>query len=414
MNRDKKPLPRFWYFPRNLKAVVVGTGDDHGNGGTAGRFDQYAANSPAGCSVERLDVLPLQLLRLPRDAAVELGRGRPTPTAASRSGFTRRRTAATTPRPRSPSVYSSQLASWKSALPGVPSPVTNRLHCIVFSDWASQPKVELANGIRMDTNYYYWPGSWVQNRPGFMTGSGMPMRFADTDGTMIDIYQAATQMTDESGQSYPFTTDTSARQRPRARPATTARSPPTCTPTQRPRRRQRRRARLGQGPRCADRQWQADAQLDRRPQRLHLQLDQLERQHAELHRRRRRGGQRADRHAAHRGAERHPADRDHPRRHARWPYTTSTVKGLEYATFTASRRQLLRHLRQWQRHRWRSPHRPPRPSRRRSRLTSLTSTATVAWRTNKASTSIVLLGTTPATLLPVKTEATPPGCTSCS
>ena len=36
------------------------------------------------------------------------------------------------------------------------------------------------------------------------TGSGMPMRFADLDGTMIDVYQAATQMTDESGQTYPF------------------------------------------------------------------------------------------------------------------------------------------------------------------------------------------------------------------
>ena len=51
MNRDKKPLPRFWYFPRSLKAVVIATGDDHGNGGTAGRFDQYEANSPAGCTV---------------------------------------------------------------------------------------------------------------------------------------------------------------------------------------------------------------------------------------------------------------------------------------------------------------------------------------------------------------------------
>jgi hypothetical protein len=68
--------------------------------------------------------------------------------------------------------------------------------------------VELANGIRLDTNYYYWPGSWITDRPGFMTGSGMPMRFADLDGTMIDIYQAATQMTDESDQTYPFTVDT--------------------------------------------------------------------------------------------------------------------------------------------------------------------------------------------------------------
>ena len=34
------------------------------------------------------------------------------------------------------------------------------------------------------------------------------MRFADLDGTLIDVYQAVTQMTDESGQSYPSTIDT--------------------------------------------------------------------------------------------------------------------------------------------------------------------------------------------------------------
>ena len=34
------------------------------------------------------------------------------------------------------------------------------------------------------------------------TGSGMPMRFADLDGSLIDVYQAATQMTDESGMTY--------------------------------------------------------------------------------------------------------------------------------------------------------------------------------------------------------------------
>jgi hypothetical protein len=39
------------------------------------------------------------------------------------------------------------------------------------------------------------------------TGSGMPMRFADTDGSLIDSYQVPTQMTDESGQAYPMTID---------------------------------------------------------------------------------------------------------------------------------------------------------------------------------------------------------------
>ena len=40
------------------------------------------------------------------------------------------------------------------------------------------------------------------------TGSGMPMRFAKLDGTLIDVYQATTQMTDESGQSFPLHIDT--------------------------------------------------------------------------------------------------------------------------------------------------------------------------------------------------------------
>ena len=52
------------------------------------------------------------------------------------------------------------------------------------------------------------PARWVNDVPGFFTGSGMPMRFAKVDGTIIDVYQATTQMTDESDQSYPFTIDT--------------------------------------------------------------------------------------------------------------------------------------------------------------------------------------------------------------
>ncbi len=51
MNLDKKPLPRFWYFPNGKKAVVIMTGDDHGNNGTAGRFDYFKSKDPARCSV---------------------------------------------------------------------------------------------------------------------------------------------------------------------------------------------------------------------------------------------------------------------------------------------------------------------------------------------------------------------------
>jgi hypothetical protein len=102
-------------------------------------------------------------------------------------------------------MYSSQIAELRANLPSIAAPRTHRTHCVVWSDFETQPLVELAHGIRLDTTYYYWPGSWVQDRPGFMTGSGMPMRYADRTGRAIDVYQAATQMTDESDQTYPDT-----------------------------------------------------------------------------------------------------------------------------------------------------------------------------------------------------------------
>jgi hypothetical protein len=207
MNLTKKPLPRFWYFPRGAKAVVVMTGDDHANGGTAGRFDQYLANSPAGCSVANWECIrgtsyiyvgtPLTDAQAASytaqgfEVGLHVNTGCADWTPASLAGF-----------------YNDQLQSFAANYPSLPSPTTNRTHCIAWSDYATQAKVELANGIRLDTTYYFWPPTWVLDRPGFFTGSGMPMRFVALDGTMIDVYQATSQMTDESGQTYPATITT--------------------------------------------------------------------------------------------------------------------------------------------------------------------------------------------------------------
>ena len=58
MTADKKPIPRFWYFPRGAKAAVIMTGDDHaGPGGTAGRFAEFAAASPANCVVTQWECI---------------------------------------------------------------------------------------------------------------------------------------------------------------------------------------------------------------------------------------------------------------------------------------------------------------------------------------------------------------------
>jgi hypothetical protein len=207
MNRDQKPLLRFWYLPHGFKAAVLMTGDDHGNNGTAGRWANYIAASPPDCVVEEWECIRGTSYIYP-DTPISNGEASYYQANGFELGVHITSLCADWTPSNLAEFYSSQLGQFAVNFPSVVQPTTNRTHCIAWSDWATQPKVEINNGIRLDTNYYYYPPAWVADRPGFMTGSAMPMRFADLDGTMIDVYQAATQMTDESGQTYPFTVDT--------------------------------------------------------------------------------------------------------------------------------------------------------------------------------------------------------------
>ncbi len=200
-NFHRKPLPRFWFLPRGLKVAIVMTGDDHGTGGTAGRFKRHLDLSPEGASVANWTAIRSTSYIFPNTPITneqvasyqaqgfEIGLHVNTDcnnwTPASLTGF-----------------ITDQKAALLGNLSNINPIVTNRTHCIAWSDWASEAEVEAAHGIRLDVNYYYWPESWVQNRPGMFTGSGMPMRFAKTDGSLIDCYQVPTQMTDESGINY--------------------------------------------------------------------------------------------------------------------------------------------------------------------------------------------------------------------
>jgi hypothetical protein len=209
MNLSRKPLPRFWYLPRGLKAAIVMTGDDHNGGGTIGRFDSEKIVSPAGCSVENWECVrstsyiyaTAPLTTAPADAAAYTLQG--FDIAAHLNTQCQNFTAASLA-----TVFTSQLTAFQSAYPGAGVPKTNRMHCIVWSDYDTLPQVSFANGIRLDTTYYYWPGTWVQNRPGLFTGSGLPMRFARANGTLVDVYQAPTQLSDESAIDYTLHTNT--------------------------------------------------------------------------------------------------------------------------------------------------------------------------------------------------------------
>ena len=207
MNASRKPLPRFWYFPNGKKAVVIMSGDDHGNGGTGPRFDQFKAASPAGCSVANWECI--------RGTSYIYT---PTPLSNAQAaqydaegfeiGLHINTGCADFDRVSLESIYVQQLADWQAKYSSIPAPITQRHHCIVWSDWSTGAEVQLNHGMRLDTSYYFWPPSWVSNVPGLFTGSAMPMRFTRLDGTFVDVFMAASQMTDESGQTYPFTVNT--------------------------------------------------------------------------------------------------------------------------------------------------------------------------------------------------------------
>ena len=290
MESSRMPLPRFWYLPRGDKAVVVMTGDDHGNGGTAGRFDEQIADSPAGCNVADWECVRSTSYVYPNTPLTDAQAA-----AYTSQGFEVGLHVTTdcgdwTPQSLA-NFYSDQLAAWHAAYPSLAGPVSSRTHCIVNSDYSTQPHVELANGIRLDTNYYYWPPAWLQDRPGLFTGSGyadavrrsrrlrdrrVPGRDADDRRVRADL---------------PPHDRHAARQRASARSATTACSPRTCTPTARSSSGADAIVVVGAGAQRAGRQRPPDARLGRRPQRLLVRLAVVEQPRPHLRRHGRRDRQ---------------------------------------------------------------------------------------------------------------------------
>jgi hypothetical protein len=203
MNTDKRPLPRFWYFPNMKKAVILMTGDDHASGaGTQTAFDMFIAASAPGCSVANWECY-----RATSWMYTDSGLTNTQALTYHNQGFemgvhVNPGCQNFTPQTLD-EAFTRDLASFAAKYTNLPAQKTHRTHCIPWSDWATHPKVELNHGIRIDENYYYWPPEWVQNRPGFMTGSGIPMRFADLDGSIIDVYQAPTHLVNENGVTYP-------------------------------------------------------------------------------------------------------------------------------------------------------------------------------------------------------------------
>ncbi len=194
----KKPLPRLWYFPGQARSLVMLTDD----GEDSSEADLEAHLSDVKNSGARMtlylkgDYVPAGTVRRWVSEGFEI------------SGHVDDTKEAVLPTYRGMySAAGATVAAFERTY-GLPMR-TVRNHWIVWNgldptgkpDFAAQARIEAGHGIRFDCNLYHYDQDSSQGHflgpPGTFTGSGLPMKFAAGDGSVLDIYGSVTQLPDE-------------------------------------------------------------------------------------------------------------------------------------------------------------------------------------------------------------------------
>ncbi|WP_168626793.1 MULTISPECIES: hypothetical protein [unclassified Cryobacterium] len=198
LHGDTSPLPRFWYLPNGEKTALVMTADDHGTeDGTRQSFERMLSLAEPGCDVERWECpRATSWLHPPTPLAAEdaerywdLGFDLGAHVSTGCADWTEESLDA---------AFAASMLQFRSRHPALPDQTGHRLHCVAYSDWLGLPTEERQWGIRLDMNYYNWPPDWIRDRPGYITGSALPMRFSDEDGRMLDVFQQETHLVNET------------------------------------------------------------------------------------------------------------------------------------------------------------------------------------------------------------------------
>lgn len=213
------PLPLLWYFPNNTNSVLVLTGDSHNNpapavDGVLRRVEEYGGTMsiyytpPPTDTVRRavrrvrtwLDEQPLVGDLFPPSDVVtpyhaELWRARghefalhPYVEEGLELGWAR---------------YWQQFTGL-----GYGAFATTRTHRVLWHGWTDTARVQAGYAVHMNLDYYHVgpifqraDGSWAF---GYFTGSGLPMRFVDAEGRLIDNWQQNTHLVDEQVIAMPW------------------------------------------------------------------------------------------------------------------------------------------------------------------------------------------------------------------
>jgi hypothetical protein len=218
------PLPRLWYFPERADSLLVATGDSHTNPPGAiervlQQVEQRGGTMSVYYSPEQIDA-PRRAVRRAREWASAL------PLIGPRLSSDQHVTPADADGWRArghefalhPYVEGGLEAGWREYWDaftglGLGRFDSTRTHRVLWSGWTDTAQVQAGYDVRMNMDYYHVgpafqkpDGEWAY---GYFTGSGLPMRFVDGRGQLLNIYQQLTPLVDEQVLTMPWASNLS-------------------------------------------------------------------------------------------------------------------------------------------------------------------------------------------------------------
>jgi hypothetical protein len=191
LQANNAPVPQLWYFPGTTKTMLILTGDAHANPQNYYDLEINSINSRNGKIT----------LYITQGGYIATGPG------AAQAAVWRNQGHSFGLHPYGPPENTdldegySEENVWFASHFAFPKSRTVRNHRVAWEGWTGAAEVALNYGLAMDTSFYHW-GGWLQKPDnswphGHITGSGQPMRFVKSDGTILPIYQQNTQLVDE-------------------------------------------------------------------------------------------------------------------------------------------------------------------------------------------------------------------------
>lgn len=204
MTLKTKPLPRFWYFPDSLKSVVTLNND--GEDSKEEEFlEQFQDVARHGASMT-LYVKEPQLISPARVTAWQNE-------GFEISGHPDDTRQATHPDWKTMDSVYTVLGTRLKETYGIPAMKTITNHWFVWvgnrtngeQDFAAQAQIEALHGVELDCNYAHYDNGSDQGHflgpmgyhQGNYTGTGLTMKFAGSDGKIIDVYQQLNNVYDQ-------------------------------------------------------------------------------------------------------------------------------------------------------------------------------------------------------------------------